>query len=166
MIPYKDDTFDAVIANHVLYHVPDRTRALSEIQRVLRPDGCFYATTVGYSHLREIRELTRSVAPEIDDIGALPEFSLENGKEQLSRFFSDVALHRYEDGLVVTKVEPLVAYLLSGRHSATLRSKDNLEKLTRLIEREIESSGAIHIQKDSGMFKATNGPSINRNILY
>jgi hypothetical protein len=67
---------------------------------------------------------------------------------------------------VVTKVEPLVAYMLSGRHSAILRSKDKLEKLTRLIEREIESSGAVHIQKDSGMFEARNGPSTDRNTPY
>jgi SAM-dependent methyltransferase len=161
MIPYKNDVFDAVIANHMLFHVPDRDRALSEIQRVLRPGGLFYATTAGGNHLREIRELIRSVAPEIDDFDALPEFRLENGGEQLSRFFPHVALHRYDDGLAVTEPKPLVAYLLSTRHSAALRSNDNLEKLTRLVEGKIESSGAIHIQKDSGMFEAANGPSVD-----
>ena len=28
-IPYGDKTFDVVIANHMLYHVPDREKALS-----------------------------------------------------------------------------------------------------------------------------------------
>ena len=36
-IPLADSTLDAVIANHMLYHVPDRAKALSEIHRVLRP---------------------------------------------------------------------------------------------------------------------------------
>ena len=162
MIPYRDDTFDAVIANHMLYHVPDRTRALFEIQRVLRPGGLFYATTVGGNHLREIGDLIRSVAPEIGDIDDLPEFRLENGKEQLSRFFPHVALHRYDDGLVVTEAEPLIAYMLSTRHSAALKRGRNLEKLIALVERQIDSSGAIHIQKDSGMFEATNGPSVKK----
>jgi SAM-dependent methyltransferase len=166
MIPYRDDVFDVVIANHMLFHVPDRNRALSEIQRVLRPGGLFYATTAGGNHLREIKELIRSVAPDIDDVDDLPEFRLENGGEQLSRFFPQVVLHRYEDGLVVTEVQPLIAYLLSTCHSAALRSSDNPEKLTRLIEREIESSGAVHIQKDSGMFEARNGPSTDRNTPY
>ena len=34
-IPYGDAGFDAVIANMMLYHVPDIDRALAEIRRVL-----------------------------------------------------------------------------------------------------------------------------------
>jgi ubiquinone/menaquinone biosynthesis C-methylase UbiE len=30
-IPYENESFDMVIANHMLYHVPDRKKALSEI---------------------------------------------------------------------------------------------------------------------------------------
>jgi SAM-dependent methyltransferase len=30
-ISFEDDTFDAVVANHMLYHVPDRPKAFSEI---------------------------------------------------------------------------------------------------------------------------------------
>lgn len=36
---FPDAAFDLVIANHVLEHVNDDTRALSEIRRVLRPGG-------------------------------------------------------------------------------------------------------------------------------
>ena len=38
-IPFEDATLDAVIANHMLYHVPDRAAALAEIRRVLVPGG-------------------------------------------------------------------------------------------------------------------------------
>jgi SAM-dependent methyltransferase len=38
-IDYPDGTFDAVICNHVLEHVPDDRRAMSEIRRVLKPGG-------------------------------------------------------------------------------------------------------------------------------
>jgi ubiquinone/menaquinone biosynthesis C-methylase UbiE len=34
-IPYEDESFDGVIANHMLFHVPDRPRAFVEIRRVL-----------------------------------------------------------------------------------------------------------------------------------
>ena len=37
-IPYEKHIFDVVIANHMLYHVPDLARALSEIRRVLKPE--------------------------------------------------------------------------------------------------------------------------------
>src|ERR1041384_410164 len=51
-IPFEDETFDAVIANHMLYHVPDRPKAIAEIQRVLKPGGRLIATTVSENHMR------------------------------------------------------------------------------------------------------------------
>jgi SAM-dependent methyltransferase len=38
-IPYAESHFDFVIANHVMEHVADDTKALSELRRVLRPGG-------------------------------------------------------------------------------------------------------------------------------
>lgn len=38
-IPYQDQSFDLVIANHVLEHVRDDRKALFEIKRVLAPGG-------------------------------------------------------------------------------------------------------------------------------
>src|SRR5579859_1564002 len=37
--------FDVVIANHMLYHVPDLPRAVRELARVLRPGGRLCAAT-------------------------------------------------------------------------------------------------------------------------
>ena len=36
-VPFAAESFDGVIANHMLYHVPNVQKALSEIRRVLRP---------------------------------------------------------------------------------------------------------------------------------
>jgi SAM-dependent methyltransferase len=38
-IPFDDDTFDLVICNHVLEHIPDDAAAMRELRRVLRPGG-------------------------------------------------------------------------------------------------------------------------------
>ena len=38
-IPYAEDSFDWVLCNHVLEHVPDDAKALREIFRVLKPGG-------------------------------------------------------------------------------------------------------------------------------
>lgn len=38
-LPFNDNTFDLVFSSHVLEHVPDIKKALSEIYRVLKPGG-------------------------------------------------------------------------------------------------------------------------------
>lgn len=38
-IHYEDCAFDVIICNHVLEHIPDDRKAMSELYRVLRPDG-------------------------------------------------------------------------------------------------------------------------------
>ena len=38
-IPFGDDTFDLLIANHILEHIPDYSKALSEFFRVMKPGG-------------------------------------------------------------------------------------------------------------------------------
>lgn len=38
-LPYQDGSFDAFICSHVLEHVPDDRRALSELNRILAPGG-------------------------------------------------------------------------------------------------------------------------------
>lgn len=38
-IPFSDDTFDLLIANHILEHIQDYRKALSEFYRILKPGG-------------------------------------------------------------------------------------------------------------------------------
>lgn len=38
-IPFGDDMFDLLIANHILEHIPDYYKALSEFFRVIKPGG-------------------------------------------------------------------------------------------------------------------------------
>ena len=38
-LPFEDDQFDVILCNHVLEHIPDDRRALSELYRVMKPGG-------------------------------------------------------------------------------------------------------------------------------
>lgn len=40
-LPFDDNSFDRVLAVHVLEHLPDLPAALGEVARILRPDGTF-----------------------------------------------------------------------------------------------------------------------------
>ncbi len=158
-IPFESNGFDAVIADHMLYHVPDRKKTLGEFRRVLRPGGRLFASTVGRGHMRELAELATRFDPGLDIWGsgglATGTFTLENGAAQLAPLFTDVLLHRYEDALVVTDPAPLVDYMLSGRIKL-----DGVEraKFVRYVEKEMERGGGVfRITKESGIFEAVRG---------
>lgn len=154
-IPYADGTFDAVIANFMMYHVPDRAKALGEIRRVLKPGGTLYIATNGENHMGETYDLMAKFSEDGQRPAfATRTFSLENAPEQLAPFFPTITLHRYQDSLAVTEAPPLVDYLLSSvpRHTVT---DAWIAEMTRFIEQQIEASGGVyHITKDAGVFIA------------
>ena len=152
--PFEEDSFDAVVANHVLFHVPDRGKALAEIRRLLRPGGCLYASTVGRDHLRELEEIVGrfGVRAEPSPIMGPESFHLQNGRELLAPWFSRVTRYDYEDALVVTEAEPLIAYIQSL--ARIRKSFLDFRILREYVEGEIAQHGAIRITKESGLFAA------------
>ncbi len=38
-LPFKDNSFDIILCNHVLEHIPDDRKAIGELYRVLKPSG-------------------------------------------------------------------------------------------------------------------------------
>jgi ubiquinone/menaquinone biosynthesis C-methylase UbiE len=156
-IPTRTDAFDGVIANHMLYHVPDRGRALAEMRRILTPGGRIFATTVGEFHMKELWDL---VAPFVPDIHARTRkvsqgFTLENGGEQLASVFTDVVRYDYEDALEVTEARPIIDYIRSSNTlmGCTL-APNEWATVRRKIAAHIEVKGNFHIHKASGMFVA------------
>lgn len=160
-IPFENGSFDAVIANHMLYHVPDRAKALAEIHRVLKPGGVFYAATNGRHNMRELKEITARLIPSAATMwGDVPQdqaqpyhFYLETGEAELAPWFSPVTIYRYEDALVVTEAQPLIAYILSAPIAA-LFNDELIQQAVDIVQREIDEKGAIHISKAMGLFEA------------
>ena len=152
-IPYEDETFDAVIANHMLYHVPDRPKAIAEIKRVLKPGGRLIATTVGENHMKEMMDWFRPVHISKSWESFANSFTLESGLAQLQPFFPEINLSRYEDNLHITEIEPIMAYIHSGMRVSEL-SEEGPAKLRLDLEKELKEKGKIFISKDSGLFEA------------
>ena len=38
-LPFKDDSYDVILCNHVLEHITDDTKAMQELYRILKPNG-------------------------------------------------------------------------------------------------------------------------------
>jgi ubiquinone/menaquinone biosynthesis C-methylase UbiE len=156
-IPYDDDTFDIVIANHMLYHVPDIKKALSEIARVLKPDGTFYASTVGLHNMEDLTALLSGFDPCIDFAlhSIAQAFGLETGKNQLDEFFCTVDLDRYEDSLHITEADPLADYVLSSQSIGNVNeiiSGDRVKNFQDYLTNMLAQKGYIDIKKDAGLF--------------
>ena len=153
-LPFDNDRFDGVVANHMLYHVPDRARALGEMRRVLKVGGRLYASTNGRTRRPGLGAWVRQVMTES---GRRPQetsldlFSVETGGVQLKSVSSHVVLHRYQDALEITEVEPLIAYVQS---TAMALEPDRLPDLRRAVAAEIEGHGCLRLPKNTGMFEA------------
>ena len=158
-IPFPTASFDLVLANHMLYHVPNQDQAIAEIRRVLRPTGRLYAATNGERHMKEVDEAVTRLAPELAGRFLGPSFAesftLENGEAQLARHFQHLRLDRYPDGLVITQAQPFVDYILSMSVDITsTASQPEIDQLVHRVRTEIQDHGPIRITKDTGIWIA------------
>ncbi|OAB44833.1 MerR family transcriptional regulator [Paenibacillus glacialis] len=155
-IPFHDDEFDIVIANHMLYHVLDINRAVSEIHRVLKPDGILYASTMSKSHLQEIEQVTQVFDPHIQVLDPVMErFQLDNGIETLQASFTAIELIRFEDYMLIDDVQPLIQYITSTPMNAReILVGAKLDQFTTYLRAKIAEKERLYITKDSGFFLA------------
>jgi ubiquinone/menaquinone biosynthesis C-methylase UbiE len=157
-IPFANQTFDAVIANHMLYYLSDKARrsqVIAGVRGVIRKGGRFYATTNGVNHMREMVELVRQFDASIPFvIPIVQNFSLETGPIEVAEWFGEVELRRYSDGLLVTDADALIEYILSVSTVFSLPAPRKAA-LSDFVRRWMENNGgAIKIQKDSGLIRA------------
>lgn len=155
-IPLDAQSVDVVITNHMLYHVADKHKTFSEINRILRPSGLFFASTVGRHHMLELYELIRRFDPRLDPWSSRfgKSFLLENGHTQISQWFPKVTLLRYKDALIITETEAIVAYVMSTALKPIF-DDNKLRAFNKFIENELASHNSIYVTKDSGIFKAS-----------
>ncbi len=144
-LPWEDAVFDVVIANMMLYHVPDIGKALSEIRRVLKPEGRFFAATFG----------EHGVVEAVLDMLGLPctanhRFTLQNGGGQLAKHFAQVSLERRPDALDVTNLDDLIAYLRSMAGMTVLAEIPDDRLLDVLCARM--KAGVLSLPKEYGLF--------------
>lgn len=155
-IPYEDESFDVVIANHMLYHVDDIEKVLSEIYRVLKPGGQFYSSTVGENHMKEMKKIMlkfKSDNMDVNSWGITSRFNLENGVETLEKWFKNIEMKRYKDNLIVTEPSYIIDYIFSmpGNVKESF-DEERLKKLNLFLKDNILEKGGMHITKDTGFF--------------
>ena len=90
-IPYRNNYFDIVLANHVLFYCDNIESVLKEVKRVLKPGGVFICATYGASHMKEISDLVTEFDKRIvlaaDNL--YDKFGLDNGEDILIKHFNN-----------------------------------------------------------------------------
>jgi ubiquinone/menaquinone biosynthesis C-methylase UbiE len=159
-IPFPAESFDVVMARHMLYHVPKIDRAVAEASRVLRPGGHLLAVTNSAHTMQQYWDLRREAAARFPD-AVLPQkaperFSLENAPAYLSRHFAHLETHTLAGILRFPRSQPLVDYFASTR-SLTMHPGHTdaqweavLEFVRGMIEPEITHNGYFDVQKLTG----------------
>jgi ubiquinone/menaquinone biosynthesis C-methylase UbiE len=160
-LPFVDDSVDVGLAMHMLYHVPDRARALAELRRVVRGDGLVLVVTNSVAHLGELDDLIAECADAtigggfVRPRGSLVDYTLENGARELEAVFEHVTLHPFSSELVIDRVEPVIAYARSLRTfviDSDIDREPVLLELARRVKATIDDVGAFRVHTATGCF--------------
>jgi SAM-dependent methyltransferase len=115
-LPLRDDSIDVTLAMHMLYHAPDPAAAVREFRRVTRPGGRVIVGLNGGDHLHQLRTIiATAVAPDGGPlVTPLDErLTLDRGEELLRPMFGSVTRHDFTGTIVLTDVDPVIAYVKS-----------------------------------------------------
>jgi ubiquinone/menaquinone biosynthesis C-methylase UbiE len=168
-LQFRDDSFDLVMANFMLYHVPDIDRALRELKRVLKPGGTLMAATnshLSMSVLWEIHTACQRKAgiPEKIVLRSVPNvrFSLENGSDFLRPHFDWFESKLLYDALKFKESQPLMDYYTSGfmKHGDTEHevSDEQWQRVYGLVRDQVDEiiirEGWFSLPKTAGFFVA------------
>jgi ubiquinone/menaquinone biosynthesis C-methylase UbiE len=163
-LPFADDVFDTTMALHMLYHVADIDKAISELRRVTKGKGVVLVVTNGMDHMKGIREsfdrvMEKMSAHQVTPVlGGPRRFRLEDGAAMLARHFNSVIRDDMRAEIVVPETEPVVRYLMSitSYHEHKLPPDVSWESVTKAFIQEVEGlidrDGAFKTPTHAGVF--------------
>lgn len=155
-IPYENNSFNLVIANHLLFYCEDIEMVCQEIKRVLKPGGRLICSTYGKNHMKEVGELVGGFDDRIvlSAERLYEKFGKENGSRILSPYFSKVEWVEYEDSLLVKEPEPLLSYILSCHGNQGQYITERYKEFRGYIKKKVENG--LMITKEAGIFICSN----------
>ncbi|PID94218.1 MAG: methyltransferase type 11 [Bacteroidetes bacterium] len=110
-LPFDNQTFDVVVASNMLHIIPEPEKAMTEIKRVLKPNGLLIAPTFLWKELRFFGKIQRFFM-------LLKRFPLKTewNEETFKSFITD-------NGFTITKFEIINLSFAIGCVTATLKDK-------------------------------------------
>lgn len=151
-IPFADNTFDLVIANHMLFYCDDIPKALQEVRRVLKSGATFTCSTYSQKHMHEITDLVQNYNANIvlSSTKLYERFGLDNGRQILKPYFKDISCHKYQDAIELSDSMPIISYILSCHGNQNSILLDHYQDFKQYVEKQVKDG--FHITKDAGFF--------------
>jgi len=160
-LPIADGAMDRVLANYVLFHLPDLSRALREIRRVLKPGGRAVLTTNAsdsQAALIALHDLAARAAGYTPRPRRTRRFT-ELDEPHVAAEFAQCRLDTWDDALLFPTADDALRYYATGPiDSIADRPADNSHRapitatMTDLIQREIDRRGVLRVPKSAIRF--------------
>lgn len=150
-LPFEPASFDRVVANHMLYHLPDPRLGVAELARVVRRGGHVLVATNGSGHLHELHEVQADVLDVPYEDATLAVFGTEVAFGLLREHFAEVRWEAYPDTLRCTDVDDVLAYVCSSPPGEDATPDQRIALRDALVARMVD--GVLTITKDVGAFR-------------
>jgi ubiquinone/menaquinone biosynthesis C-methylase UbiE len=162
-LPVPDGTYERVMANHMLFYVPNQIAALRELRRALTANGRVVLTTNAHDHTGALHELHVAAAQRLGYVAAARvghRFSLDHLELVRSVFPAAQRFAREDAFLFPTTETALRFYATSGVDAIDNCPADGSHRPRLLalvggqIDAIIQRAGVFRVPKNAGCFVA------------
>lgn len=160
-LPLADACVERVMANHMLYHVPDQATALAEMHRVLKPGGLVMLTTnaADANALFHEAHCETALALGYTPAARMTERFHLGHLELVRRFFPDATVHVRSDAFLFPSLDAALRYYASAHIDALEDLPADGSHVGRLLpfvaerlRRHLDAQGRLRVPKDAGCF--------------
>ncbi len=160
-LPLPDGAYDRVMANHVLFFVPDQRAALREMRRVLKPTGRVLLVTNAADHGQRLEALHEQAAQQLGytpSARPVQRFNLDH-LPMVQEIFPTAERVERPDAFVFPTIDAALRYYATGGIDALVdlpTDASHRQKLLELvgeqIERIVSREGTFRVPKTTGCF--------------
>lgn len=150
-LPFADESFDLVLAMHMLYHVADPAAAIAEAHRVLRPGGALAVTTNGIGDMRAIYELTTVFGGSPVNPAALA-FGFEDAERSMGACFGAVETAIHPASMRVADPEDVILAMTSFPPGDRASETELAAFRASVEEAFARGGGVLACPKETGLF--------------
>lgn len=162
-LPLADGCCDRLMANHMLYHVPDKIAALREMGRVVKAGGRLVFTTNSADNGARMTQLHAEAATELglqaDTRSPIADFTLESGFPLVRSVFPNAVLVIRDDAFLFPTADAFLAYYASMRIDALMDGPADgshrpalMQIVARKAQAIIDAEGILRMSKTAGCF--------------